>query len=346
KFLSHDLAADESAKKRFIREAQAASALEHPSICHINEINETPDGRVFMVMPFYEGETLGERLDRGPLEAAAALDIVIPLASGLARAHAKGIVHRDIKPGNVMLADDGRQARLMDFGLAKKLDASKMTRTGTTVGTVAYMSPEQALGKETDHRTDIWSMGVLLFEMVTGTSPFRGDVEPAMLYSIINERPKLVTSVRPEMPGGLEGIIEKMLEKDPAKRYATMDDVVSDLENLREKIKMGISERKFAALRRRTRRRRGLVSAGIIAVITVAAVVVIRVLFGPHPVVTPAIAVVPVVSNAGDDETQRMTRSMARMLTTDLGESNHIRVLGSAALQQIMLNRKLLDNSE
>ncbi len=174
KVLPPHMTADEEAKTRFVREARAASALEHPNICHIHEIDETPDGHLFMVMPCYEGETLGERLERGPLEIDEILDIATQVASALARAHEMGIIHRDIKPGNVMLSDGGRQAKLMDFGLAKRLDATKVTRTGTTLGTVAYMSPEQALGKEADHRADIWSLGVVLYEMLTGRQAFWG----------------------------------------------------------------------------------------------------------------------------------------------------------------------------
>jgi serine/threonine protein kinase len=230
KFLSKELGTDESAKKRFIREAKAASALEHPNICSIYEIDQAPDGRLFTVMPCYEGKTLRERLDEGPMDVDAALAIAAQVASALARAHEKGIVHRDIKPGNVMLTDGGRQAKLMDFGLVKRLDATRVTRTGMTVGTVAYMSPEQALGKETDGRTDVWSLGVMLYEMLTGRLPFRGDVEPALLYSIINQDPEPITTVRRDVPLQTETIIEKALVKNADKRYQGMGELLHDLE--------------------------------------------------------------------------------------------------------------------
>jgi len=228
KFLPHGLSADGAAKKRFIREAKAASALQHPNICNIHEIDETPDGSLFMVMPCYEGETFRERLEKGPLAVDEALDLATQVASGLARAHEKGIVHRDIKPGNVMLTDGGRHATLMDFGLAKKLDATKMTKTGMTVGTLAYMSPEQALGKEADGRTDVWSLGVMLYEMITGRLPFRGDVEPALVYSIIHEEPQAVMSVRRDVPVQVESLLDRALTKEVEKRYQGMDELLRD----------------------------------------------------------------------------------------------------------------------
>jgi len=143
-----------AARKRFIHEAQAASSLDHPNICSIHEIDETPDGRMFIVMPCYEGESLQAKIERGPLELDDAVDIAIQAASGLAKAHEKGIVHRDIKPGNIFVTSDGL-AKIVDFGLAKLSGRTKLTRTGTAPGTVSYMSPEQLRGGDIDHRTDI-----------------------------------------------------------------------------------------------------------------------------------------------------------------------------------------------
>ena len=159
KLLPPDLTKDATAKQRFLQEAQAASALDHPNICTIFEINETDDGQLYLVMAHYEGETLKERIERGPLELDDAIDIATQVGEGLSRAHAAGITHRDIKPANLMVATDGT-VKILDFGLAKLAGSEGVTQTGTTVGTVAYMSPEQALGQEVDHRTDIWSLGV------------------------------------------------------------------------------------------------------------------------------------------------------------------------------------------
>ena len=156
KVLPPDLTRDETAKQRFLQEAQAASALDHPNICTIHEINETPDGQLYLVMAYYEGETLKQRIERGPLEVDVAVDIATQVGLGLAEAHGAGIVHRDIKPANLLIATSGT-VKILDFGLAKLAGTEGVTQTGTTVGTVAYMSPEQARGEEVDHRTDIWS---------------------------------------------------------------------------------------------------------------------------------------------------------------------------------------------
>ena len=164
---------DPDARERFTQEARAASALDHPNICTIHEIEETDDGRLYIAMGCYEGESLREKIKRGPLETDEAIDLAIQAASGMAKAHAKGIVHRDIKPANILVTQDG-VAKVVDFGLAKLAGQVKLTREGTTVGTVAYMSPEQAKGEAVDQRTDIWSLGVVLYEMLSGVLPFKG----------------------------------------------------------------------------------------------------------------------------------------------------------------------------
>ena len=169
KLLTADLTRDETAKQRFLQEAQAASALDHPNICTIHEINETEDGQLYLVMAYYEGETLKERIDRGPLALDEVVDIATQIGQGLAEAHTAGIVHRDIKPANLLLAKGG-VVKILDFGLAKLAGTEGITQTGTTVGTVAYMSPEQARGEEVDQRTDIWSLGVVLYEMLSAYS--------------------------------------------------------------------------------------------------------------------------------------------------------------------------------
>ncbi len=234
KFLPPELTRNANAKERFVREAQAASALDHPNICTIHEIDETKDGRTFIAMACYEGESLKERIDRGPLALDEALDIAVQIAQGLAKAHERKILHRDIKPANLLVTNDGL-VKIVDFGIAK-LAGAKLTSIGTTVGTARYMSPEQAKGEQVDQRTDIWSLGIVLYEMLTGKHAFPGEYEQATLYAIINEEPEPVTALRPDIPMELERIIGRCLEKDPGERYQTADDLSADLRHLRRTV--------------------------------------------------------------------------------------------------------------
>ncbi len=228
KFLPPDLTRDDEAKERFVHEAQAASALDHPNICVIHEIDETEGGHLFIAMAYYEGETLKQQVTNGKLQVADAIDIAIQIAQGLTKAHQHGIVHRDIKPGNVIITNDGVM-KIIDFGLAKLMGTPGITKTPSTMGTVAYMSPEQTQGEPVDHRTDIWSLGVVLYEMLTGQLPFKGEYDQAVIYSIMNEDPAPMTKFRPELPVELQQIIEKALQKDLEARYQHMDEMLVDL---------------------------------------------------------------------------------------------------------------------
>jgi eukaryotic-like serine/threonine-protein kinase len=232
KFLSPELTRDDEAKKRFIQEAQAASALQHRNICTIHEIDETSDGRIFICMDCYDGETLKQKIGRGPLPVNEALDVGIQAAEGLAKAHEAGMVHRDIKPANIIVTREG-EVKILDFGLAKLAGETKITRTGTTLGTVAYMSPEQAIGGEVDARSDIFSLGAILYEMLAGEVPFPGEHEAAVLYGIVHSEPEPVARGRSDIPEELQRIVGKMLAKDVAARYQSARDLVNDLESLR-----------------------------------------------------------------------------------------------------------------
>jgi serine/threonine protein kinase/TolB-like protein/Tfp pilus assembly protein PilF len=231
KFLPLYLSADAQARARLMSEARATSALDHPNLAVVHEIGEHR-GQLFIAMAFYEGETLKKKLARGPLPVREALDYVVQIAEGLQQAHEAGIVHRDIKPANVLVTERG-QIKLVDFGIAK-VPGESLTQTGVTVGTVAYMSPEQASGQAVDHRTDLWSLGVLLQEMVVGERRFRGGNAQAVLHAIRHDEPKPLAPLSPEMPEALVAVLERLLRKDPADRYQAASELLTDLQGLRE----------------------------------------------------------------------------------------------------------------
>jgi len=230
KFLPPAIAQDPHARARFLREAQAASALDHPNVATIYEIGDW-EQQLFIAMAFYEGETLRQRLERGPMPVPEAAAILLQLATGLAAAHHAGIVHRDLKPANVMLTRDG-QVKILDFGLAKVVSdsaptAMHMTRPGTVVGTVAYMAPEQARGAEVDARADIWALGVMAYEMLAGRLPFKSENATAALLSVLTDTPPALGAVRPDVPDELTSLVHRALEKSPEDRTLTADAVVS-----------------------------------------------------------------------------------------------------------------------
>ena len=217
KFLPSQWSHDESARHRFVREAQAASATNHPNICTVHDIETADDGQLFIVMAFYEGQTLKQRLDAGALAIDEALDIASQIADGLARAHAQGVVHRDVKPGNVILTEDG--ARILDFGLATFADALKLTIEHSTLGTAAYMSPEQVRGDSADARSDVWAVGVILYEMLVGHVPFQGSHAEAIAYAVRHETPAPIRASRPEIGEEVEQLVFRAMHKDSSIRF-------------------------------------------------------------------------------------------------------------------------------
>jgi eukaryotic-like serine/threonine-protein kinase len=234
KFPAPRLAGDAGARARVLREARAASALDHVNICTIHEIGETDAGQVFIAMACYAGETLDVKLQRSRLPLEEVLGYAIDVAQGLAKAHEQGIAHRDIKPANVMVTDDG-VVKLLDFGLAETVD-ERLAAAGVARATPAYMSPEQARGERVDHRSDIWSLGVVLYEMLTGRRPFRGDHAPAVIHGILHDEPEAVTARRPEAPAALEKIVGRALARSSTDRYDDIQGLLRDLQQVRDDV--------------------------------------------------------------------------------------------------------------
>jgi TolB-like protein/Flp pilus assembly protein TadD/predicted Ser/Thr protein kinase len=230
KFPSPHILGDQNDRARFIHEAKAAASLNHPNICTVHAIDEV-DGDLFIAMEFVDGGNLRTRMRAGPLEVDDVLSIASQIAEGLEAAHRRGIVHRDIKPANIIVTPNGL-VKIMDFGLAKLAGQPRLTRVGATVGTVAYMSPEQARGEDVDHRTDIWSLGAVLYEMLTGQMPFRGEHEQTVIYSILNEEPEPVARLRPDVPAKLVSIVDRALASIPDSRYCDVGAMLNDLKNL------------------------------------------------------------------------------------------------------------------
>ena len=241
KFLPPGLALDEDIRRRFTIEAQAAAALSHPNICTIYEVDDQAE-KAFISMEYVEGESLREKIAKGPLPFDQVLDIALQVCAGLDEAHKKGIVHRDVKSANIMLTVKG-QAKIMDFGLAKVAGTAMVTKEGSTMGTVAYMSPEQARGEAVDARTDIWSLGVVLYELASGKLPFGGDLESAVIHNIIHEEPQPLKAVVPKVPEEFERIVKRALKKTADDRCGSAAEMLADLRKLQaalEKEKAGV----------------------------------------------------------------------------------------------------------
>ncbi len=314
KFLAPHLLRDDEARKRFEREAKAAARLDHPNICTVYEIDEA-EGRTFIVMAFLEGRPLSERIKEGPLKLSEALSVAIQTADGLEAAHEKGITHRDIKPDNLMLMTGSRGlVKIMDFGLAQLAGGSKFTREGTTLGTMTYMSPEQAAGAETDSRTDIWSLGVVLYEMVTGQPPFRGDYDQVIVYSLMNEDPEPLTAVRTGVPMELERIVDKCLAKEASDRYQRVDELLVDLRGLqREQQTEAATRAKLpAGAPPAPRKSRWAVPAVVAAALVAAAGAWVGVFERAEKAPAEAMQVVPLTSYAGIETQATLSPEGAR----------------------------------
>ncbi len=295
KFLPPELTRNTEARNRFIQEAQAASALDHPNICNIHEIDETPDGRTFICMSCYDGETLKEIIKRGPLPLDRAVNIIRQIALGLSEAHGRGIVHRDLKPANVVVTGDGT-AKIVDFGLAKLRGSATVTLKGTTMGTVAYMAPEQAKGSAVDHRADLWSLGIVLYEMLSGKLPFESDFEQALVYAIVHEEAPPIEDQRKDIPQAIKQILQRALRKSPDERYQSANEFIGDLDAL---LTGGASMKPL--LSRRGKKRRLLYATAGLATMVATALGVFY--YGDRSEVIDSIAVLP-MQNLSRDSTQ------------------------------------------
>ena len=271
KFLPPELTRDDDARQRFIQEAQSASALDHPNICTMYEVDSfamegASETQLFIAMANYEGETLKDRLAHGRLDVREAVDLGLQIARGLDHAHHARIIHRDIKPANVMVTAQGL-VKIVDFGIAKLVDQTGSTRTGTTLGTVAYMAPEQITGGAMDHRGDIWALGVVLYEMLTGERPFKGDTELAVIHNILNATPVDAATLRPEIPSELAAVVRRALTKSVGERYASAADVIRDLSACQSSMTAPVT-----VVRESPRRR---MSSAKLALVTAVAIVLI-----------------------------------------------------------------------
>ena len=246
KFLPPQIASQKEEKERFKVEARAAASLNHPNIATIYSIEEVDD-EAFIVMEFIDGMELKDKIASGPIKLADAINIARDIANGLGAAHSKGIVHRDIKSSNIMITLDGK-IKIMDFGLAKVRDSGLTTRVGTTMGTAAYMSPEQASGEKVDHRTDIWSLGVILYELLTGELPFKADYEAAWTYVVLNKDPLKPSELDRKIPANVDSLLMKMLEKDCENRYSNTEEFIKDLEKIRGELTGNEQESKVKAI--------------------------------------------------------------------------------------------------
>jgi len=328
KFLPPEWSRDPDARERFLREARSASALEDSRICTIFDIDETEDGQLFIAMAYYEGESLKKRLERGRLPIGEAVSIAIQVAEGLTKAHEQGIIHRDIKPANLMLTGHD-EVVIVDFGLAKLAGEHGLTLTGASVGTPHYMSPEQAKGTEVGLTTDIWSLGVVLYEMVAGERPFKGDNADAAVHSILHNQPKRLRGIQPDTPSMLDRIVRRTMEKDPKNRYSTVEDLLIDLRTLK-------STENQTGLRTTTidtpggRRRRLVARLGLffLVVFAVALTWVLSKQSGapPEPDHRPRIVVLP-FENLGPPEDEYFADGITEEITSRLAAVSGLQVI-------------------
>jgi len=344
KFLPEKLVGDEIEKERFIHEAKAASSLNHPNVTTIYEIDEY-QGQLFISMEYCPGESLKGLIESGQLKLKRVLDIAVQICEGLTAAHEKEVIHRDIKSDNIMVGSKGR-VKIMDFGLAKLKGATKLTTTGSTLGTVAYMSPEQAQAMEVDGRSDIFSFGVVLYEMITGHLPFGGEHEAAVIYSIVNETPEPLARFKADVPEGLQRVVDKALAKERQERYQHIDGVLADLRHEKRLLESGTTSAGRTAAgvtsaRRRTSRLTVIIPVALVflAIVLLFVLKPFRVRIEPRQAAMAqenSLAVMYFENLADREDAGRLGEIVTNLLITDLSESQYMRVVSSQRLYDIL----------
>jgi serine/threonine protein kinase/Tfp pilus assembly protein PilF len=342
KFLPPHLLCDGEARTRFEHEAKAASAITHPNITTIHEIEEV-EGQCFISMEYIDGPSLKDLVGGKPLSVEGILAMAVQIGEGLRAAHQKGVIHRDIKSANIMRSSDG-VVKIMDFGLAKLMGATALTKTGTTLGTIQYMSPEQAQGKEVDRRSDIFSLGVVLYELITGHLPFRGEHEQAVVYSIVNEPPEPLARYKAGVPEGLQRIMDKALAKDREERYQDADDLLADLMHEKRLLEAGAPGRilpKSRASRPVKRLLRVIVPATIVAAAALLLFIFepFRIEVGPKKEAVArenSIAIMYFENLLDPEDANRLGQIVTNLLITSLSESRYVNVVSSQRLYDIL----------
>jgi serine/threonine protein kinase/Tfp pilus assembly protein PilF len=339
KFLPQHLTKDKENVERFEREAKATAALYHPNIITIYEIAED-DNQTFIVMEYIDGQSLRTKIENGFSELDEILDITKQICGGLSEAHKADIVHRDIKPENILIDRSGH-VKILDFGLAKLKGVSKLTKETSTLGTIHYMSPEQVQGQEVNHRSDIWSLGIVFYEMLTRKLPFKGDYEQAVIYSIMNDEPESPSNIKYEIPVELDPIIKKILNKNPQQRYQNIDGLISDLDALNADRKSNYTSKEKD--KNQSKKSRKNIILGLTVFISIIIVAIGYIFLNKSPEtnrVIDSVAVLPLENMSGDPDQEYFSDGMTEALITELSRIKALKVISRTSVMRFKNTQK------